>query len=66
MKTYFKSELEWLGFKDEDVYYVKYLSPTGGWEFWTDDPDEYEKKVGFVQRHITYTLLDNREPICYS
>lgn len=63
MKTYWKSEAP------KNSYYIKYSIDTqlgsNIHEFWTDDIEEYEKKLGFVQRHIGYyKLLDKHEPVC--
>lgn len=71
MKIYFKSEIKWKGFKEEELYYIKYTNVsyvTGEvrvHEFWTDDLDEFKKKLSFVELHIgSYRLLDKREPVC--
>jgi hypothetical protein len=60
MKTYFKSEAP------ENPYYIKYSINDGRTiEFWTDDPEEFKRKLGFVERHIGgYKLLDKQVPVC--
>ncbi len=62
MKTYWKSEAP------ENSYYIKYSvdGKIGATihEFWTDDEEQFNKKLGFVERHIgSYRLLDKREPV---
>lgn len=62
MQTYWESEAP------ENSYYIKYSleSTIEGYqeiEFWTDEPEEFKRKLGFIERHIAgYKLLDKREP----
>lgn len=68
MKTNFRSEAEWHGFDLNDLFYIKYeYLNQADWirqEFWTDDEEEYEKRLGFVLRHIgSYRLIYKRPPL---
>jgi hypothetical protein len=62
MRTYWKSEAP------ENSYYIKYsISSQAGLnihEFWTDEEEKYNDKLGFVERHIgTYRVLDKKVPV---